>query len=110
MLSPSIPEKERFSQAMNRRFLQFAPISYVSPQNPCIFDPIYQIVCKNALSGLRFSARELRVLDTQRRSRKNKRAPKPMRTLPVSQRSTEAKRGCVASFSPKLPERKAYAA
>ncbi len=48
---------------------------------------------------------QLRALDTQRRSRKNKRAPKPMRTLPVSQRSTEAKRGCVASFSPKRPER-----
>src|SRR5690242_19502116 len=26
---------------MNGRFLQFAPISYVSPQNPCRFDPIY---------------------------------------------------------------------
>jgi hypothetical protein len=36
------PDGERFSQALNGRFLCFAPISYISPQNPCIFGPIYQ--------------------------------------------------------------------
>src|SRR5439155_7030878 len=38
----SIPDGERFLQALNGRFLQFVPISYVSPQNSCRFDPIYQ--------------------------------------------------------------------
>jgi hypothetical protein len=42
---------------------------------------------------------------TDHRSRKNKRAPNPMSTLPDSQRRREAKRGCVANFSPNLPER-----
>src|SRR5947209_17974785 len=42
MLSLSIPEKERFAQAMNGRFLCFAPISYVSPENRSKFGPIYQ--------------------------------------------------------------------
>lgn len=37
----SISDGERFLQALNSRFLQFAPISYVSPQNSCRFDPIY---------------------------------------------------------------------
>ncbi len=36
------PDGERFSQALNGRFLCFVPISYISPQNPCIFGPIYQ--------------------------------------------------------------------
>jgi hypothetical protein len=39
----SIPDGERFLQALNGRFLPFAPISYVSPQNSCRFDPIYQV-------------------------------------------------------------------
>src|SRR5439155_10328000 len=39
----SIPDGERFLQALNGRFLQFAPISYVSPQNSCRFDPIYHL-------------------------------------------------------------------
>jgi uncharacterized protein (TIGR00369 family) len=37
------PDGERFSQAMNGRFLWLTPISSVSPQNPCIFHPIYYI-------------------------------------------------------------------
>src|SRR2546428_11661446 len=37
----SISDGERFLQALNGRFLCFAPISYVSPQNSCRFDPIY---------------------------------------------------------------------
>jgi hypothetical protein len=37
----SIPDGERFLQALNGRFLYFAPISYVSPQNSCRFDLIY---------------------------------------------------------------------
>jgi hypothetical protein len=31
-----------FPRRLPGRFLCFAPISYISPQNPCIFGPIYQ--------------------------------------------------------------------
>jgi hypothetical protein len=35
-------DEERISQALSSRFLPFAPISYISPQNRSKFDPIYQ--------------------------------------------------------------------
>src|SRR5436190_9292829 len=35
------PFQMRFLQALNGRFLCFAPISYVSPQKPSTFGPIY---------------------------------------------------------------------
>ena len=37
----SISDGEWFSQALNSRFLCFAPISSVLPQNSCRFNPIY---------------------------------------------------------------------
>src|SRR5258706_11031920 len=45
----SIPDGERFLQTLNGRFLPFAPISSVSPQNSCRFDPIYQVDTDHSL-------------------------------------------------------------
>ena len=46
---------EWFSQALNGRFLQFAPNSHVSPQNRFTFHPIYQ----ESRFGLRVPGRVL---------------------------------------------------
>jgi hypothetical protein len=36
------PDRERFLQCLVSRFLCFAPISYMLPQNSCRLNPIYQ--------------------------------------------------------------------
>jgi hypothetical protein len=41
-------DEERVSQALSGRFLQFAPVSYISPQNQSKFDPIYQMFLKKS--------------------------------------------------------------
>ncbi len=39
---------ERFLQALNGRFLRFAPVSYVSPQKSSNIHAIYYVNCSNA--------------------------------------------------------------
>ena len=58
----------------------------------------YRITTSRAIPSKSGASSTARSNAHQRRFRKNKRAPNPMRTLPVSQRRTAAKRGCVASF------------